>query len=142
MTTFLIFCLTTAPKHFETGEDPCTIQQQQRTVTSFCRAYGQSSKQNRDRIDIDCLQLSTQANRKAEMSPSEKPQHKQKKSLGNNLLVSSKYRTMVFFLLFLALKYAWKTKGRTTKGLKDSDLIAQTKKKHSAQERGGNQVGV
>lgn len=58
------------------------------------------------------------------MPLSEKSLHKQKKSLGKNMLVSSKYRTMVFFLLFLALKYAWKTKGHTTKGLKDSDLIA------------------
>lgn len=81
------------------------------------------------------LQLNTQANKKAEMSLSEKSQHKQKKSLGNNILVSSKYRTTVFFLLFLELKYAWKTKGQTTKGLKDSDLTVLTKKKHSAKER-------
>lgn len=64
------------------------------------------------------------------MSLTEKSLHKQKKSLGNNMLMTSKYRTMVFSLFFLALKYAWKTKGQAAKDLKDSDLTAQTKKKH------------
>lgn len=50
------------------------------------------------------------------------------------MLVTSKYRIMVFFLFFLALKYAWKAEGQKTNGLKDSDLIAQTKKKPKKKE--------
>lgn len=51
------------------------------------------------------------------------------------MLGASKYRIMVFLLFLLALKCAWKTKGQTTKGLKDSDLIAQTKKKKKESQR-------
>lgn len=52
------------------------------------------------------------------------------------MLVTSKNRTIVFFLFFLGLKYAWKTKGQTTKGLKDSDLNVHThRKKRSTQPK-------
>ena len=67
---------------------------------------------------------------------SEKSIHKQKKSMGNNMLVSAKYRMMVFFLLFLALKDTWKTKGQTMRGLKDSHSIAQTKKRSTTPKKG------
>lgn len=123
------------PKHFETGEDPGNIQEQQCTQTILSAEHMARAAAKQTGSTLIVLQLNTQANRKAEMSLSEKSQHKQKKSLGNNILVSSKYRTMVFFLLFLELKYAWKTKGQTTKGLKDSDLTVLTKKKRSAKER-------
>lgn len=82
----------------------------------------------------------TEANSKAEVRLPEKSIHKQKKSTGNSMLISAKYRMMVFSLPFLAVKSTWKIKGQTKRGLKDSHSIGQTKEKHYTKERGGDQT--